>query len=286
MVRPALPDSNPETADSNAFQRGAASESDRLAVWQEFDQTVAHLRAAGIEVVVFQEPVDDPCPDTIFPNNWFSTSTDEQHILYPMLSPARRRERRPDILRFLREHYPDRIDLTHLEEQSCFLEGTGSMVFDRVAKLAYASLSPRTSSAALEEWEKQTGWQTLRFRTHGPGGIPAYHTNVILAIGSKWAVVADDVIDPADRSRVMDRLAADRQVIRIQESQAMRFAGNILELQGSAGPVISISGSAFDALDSSQRVELERFGELIVFPVPTIERLGGGSIRCMIAELF
>ena len=146
MVRPARPDANRETIASNAFQARSSTDRERAEVIREFEASVSILRAAGVEVVVFEEPDSDPCPDSIFPNNWFSTSADESHILYPMLSPARRKERRPELLRYLSEHYPERTDLTFLEQSSHYLEGTGSLVLDRVARIAYAAVSSRTRS--------------------------------------------------------------------------------------------------------------------------------------------
>lgn len=290
MVRPARPGSNAETRASNAFQTEDVDPLDsapmRTQIVHEFDAAAARLRESGAEVVIFEDPADSASPDAIFPNNWFSTFSDGRHILYPMLSRLRRAERSPAILRYLSEHYPNRIDLTGFEESDQFLEGTGSLVLDHIQKQAYAGLSVRTDSEALARWSSLTGYSVVRFRTSDRAGLPIYHTNVLLSIGARFTIVCGECIAPEDRNQVLNQLSFGRELIEITLDQMAQFCGNVLEIESSRGPIIALSETALRAFDPAQIAQIEKLGSLVPLDVRAIERVGGGSVRCMLAELF
>jgi len=293
MVRPTAFASNPETRASNAFQRGVAAAIDLNARAQaEFGAVVAALRAAGVRVHVFDGRLERDCPDEIFPNNWVSFHTDGTVVLYPMLAPNRRRERRPELLDALVSEHGCRIsrtlDLTTLEARGRFLEGTGSLVLDRIAHVAYVCRSPRSDQNALANFGAALGYETVVFDALDADGQPVYHTNVVMAVGTRFAVVCFDAMpNAADRSRVATRLAqSGRTVITIDLDQLSNFAANLLELSGRDGPVIALSARALASLSAEQRRALESFGALVAVAIPTIETVGGGSVRCMLAEIF
>jgi len=294
MIRPAAFGSNPETLSTNAFQsvppHTPAEIHARALV--EFDEFVIRLRVAGIEVYLFEDNVDPRTPDAIFPNNWFSTHSDGTVVLYPLQPASRRPERRPDLFDSLAEDHGFQIsryvDFTDAEEEGLFLEGTGSLVLDHLGRVAYAALSARTRAPLLERFGGALGYEVQPFRA-SDRGMPVYHTNIVLSIGRAFAVLAEEMIDDdAERALVRQRLEdGAREVIPITREQCREFAGNILELKSTTGdPVIAISGRAFASLDRDRRARLERHGTLLVADVPTIEQAGGGSVRCMIAELF
>jgi hypothetical protein len=250
------------------------------------------LRESGVEVHVIDDLPLPLCPDAVFPNNWVSFHADGTIILYPMLAPNRRLERRTHRLHQLVAHggfdVARLIDLTHHELAGRYLEGTGSVVFDHVARVAFACLSPRTHREVLDELCAEIGHRACVFSALDRSGVPIYHTNVLLAIGRRFAVVCADAIDAGDRARVLDELSAQRDVIAIDYAQLHAFAGNILELAAGEGKaVLALSRSALDSLSGAQRGKLEdHVDTLLIAAIPTIERLGGGSVRCMLAEIF
>jgi hypothetical protein len=226
----------------------------------------------------------------VFPNNWVSFHADGTAVLYPLLAPSRRRERRPELLDELARKRGYRlarvVDLTHLEERAQFLEGTGSLVLDRAQRVAYACRSPRTHDAALAEFGRELGYETCAFDAADRDGHAIYHTNVLLSIGARFAVLCTGALRDADqRRRVVERLAAHREVIDLSFEQLHSFAGNLLELRAGASPVIALSATALASLRGNQRRALEAHGELVAADVATIERHGGGSVRCMLAEV-
>jgi hypothetical protein len=293
MVRPAQFASNAETAGSNFFQQpaqGPSSDSARRAR-HEFDSLALALAGGGVRVHQFAGQRGAGLPDEVFPNNWLSLHGDGTAVLYPMLAPSRRRERRRDILDALVASCGYRIarivDLTHLEARGQYLEGTGSVVLDRVARIAYACLSPRTHAAALEEFARALRYEVVSFDAVDAAGRPIYHTNVVLSVGTRFAALCTAAIARADERRgVVARLeASGREVIDLSRTELEGFACNMLELEGSSGPVIALSAAALHGLRATTRGALERHGRLVTAEIPTIERLGGGSVRCMLAEV-
>lgn len=292
MIRPASFGSNPETADSNRFQQAGSTPGDAAAALREFDGLVAKLVEAGVEVVVAEDTPTPAKPDACFPNNWVSFHADGSVVLYPMMAPSRRAERRDaPIEEVMRAGFriARRIDLSPLEGRGEFLEGTGSLVLDREHRMAYACRSPRTTAVALGEFCAALGYRAVSFEALGPQGQPAYHTNVMMAIGEDFAIVCADAIPDAGRRRaVLEELeGAGHEIIAIDVAEMNGFAGNLLALRSHRGePLIAGSEAAFRALAPDNRRALERHGMLVSAAIPTIERLGGGSVRCMIAEIF
>lgn len=292
MVRPVGFGPNPQTRESNAFQSAAVVPDAQRAALAEFDGLVAELRGAGVSVLALDDTAEPITPDALFPNNWFTTHADGTVVLYPMCAPNRRAERRIDVLERLRDSgfvCSRLVDLSAHELEGRFLEGTGSLVLDRVGRIAFACLSPRTDLTLLELWCEELGYSCFAFEARDAAGRDIYHTNVMLAVGGRWAVVCASAVADAERARqLLDALAeGGRTVVQIDMDQMAGFAGNILELRDSAGgAVIAMSAQAHDALRPAQLRELGRHARIVAVPVPTIEAVGGGSVRCMLAELF
>jgi hypothetical protein len=294
LVRPASFGFNPQTAASNRFQQAPRSpgeaEIQGLAL-SEFDALAAALQRAGVEVLIAPDTLEPPKPDAIFPNNWVSFHFDGTVTLYPMLAPNRRAERREDILeRVVRDgqfRVSRTVDLTHREQEEKFLEGTGSLVLDRAHRVAYASLSPRTDLDVLGEFAQLLDYELVTFEAQGADAQPVYHTNVVMAIGTRFAVVCGEAIaQPLHREAVFNRLrAAGHDIVDITQRQMFEFAGNLLELAPAAGRVIALSTTAWRSLEPAQRRVLESHADVIPAAIPTIERIGGGGVRCMLAEL-
>lgn len=290
MVRPARFAANPQTMSSNAFQRAAGADVARAAR-AEFDALLEALRGARIDVQAFDDTDEPAKPDAVFPNNWFSTHGDGTVVLYPMCAHNRRAERRLDLLDALRRagfEFNRLVDLSAHEIDDRFLEGTGSLVLDRASRVAYACLSPRTDAGLLAQWGAELGYRTFAFHAEDREGRPIYHTNVMLAIGTGWALVCLAAVpDPAERASLAERLTSGgREVVEIDLAQLEAFAGNLLELESPDGPVIALSATAHAALRADQRATLAAHARLLVVAVPTIEAAGGGSVRCMLAEIF
>jgi hypothetical protein len=291
MIRPFRFYPNPETASDNAFQREVAStDADTIskAAQEEFDQAVTQLRDAGVTVHVFDDTSSPQKPDAVFPNNWVSTHHDGRIALYPMYSAARRSERRRDIIDHFRKHYrvTEVVDYSMCEQQEKYLEGTGSLVLDRLNRVAYASLSQRTHPEVLEQFCHDFKYEAVTFRSRSEDGQPIYHTNVMMCVGSVFALVGlETIADEAERNVVQDRLeAADKEVIDLNSSQIANFAGNAIELHNEKGTVLVLSARAASALSDSQRAIIDRHAQVLEVSLPTIE-LAGGSARCMIATI-
>jgi hypothetical protein len=292
MVRPASFSFNPQTAATNAFQQPPGSEKLAAeAVLQEFDVAVGALRGSGVQVIVAGDTAVPVKPDAIFPNNWVSFHADGTVVLYPMLAVNRRWERREDVIAQVAREGSLRIartiDLSGHEASGQYLEGTGSMVLDRRAHIAYACLSSRTHLDALGDFAQQLDYELLTFDAADAAGLPIYHTNVLMAVGTRFAVLCGEVIrDSKQRNAVLARLEATaHEVIEISIGQMTAFAGNVLELAGSQGPVVAVSSTAWRALSAVQRQRLEQHAGILCLDIPLIERFGGGGIRCMIAEI-
>jgi hypothetical protein len=294
MVRPANFGFNPQTAASNVFQRAPEHEgaaATRLLVQQEFDGLAEALQRAGVQVLIAEDTPQPPKPDAVFPNNWVSFHFDGTLTLYPMLAPNRRSERREDVLeQVVREgrfRVSRTVDLTHREAEGKFLEGTGSLVLDRAHRVAYASLSPRTDLDVLGEFAQLLDYELTTFESRGAAGQPVYHTNVIMSIGTRFAVVCGEAIpEQRHRDAVLNKLrAAGHAILDISLLQMQDFAANLLELAAAGGPVIALSTTAWRSLDPQQRRILESHARPMPVDIPTIERVGGGGVRCMLAEL-
>jgi hypothetical protein len=294
MVRPKNFAFNPQTAENNAFQQELThftpAQVQDIATL-EFNNMVAMLKAKGIKVVVFQEN-DNNTPDSIFPNNWFSTFTDEL-ILYPMFTPNRRLERKPAIYKKLSNDLrkPINTKLIEREKKGEILEGTGSLVCDYVSKTAFAALSPRTTADALASFESISGYSTIRFNALGPDGNHIYHTNVMMTMADTFVVIGLDTIDTEERDRVKTKLKdLGKDIIGLSNEQVFNhFAGNLLQLQNAKGKkFLVMSSEALTSLTNEQKdiIQNKHQNEIIAVPIHLIEKIGGGSARCMMAELF
>ncbi len=295
MVRPASFGWDADTAASNRFQRLGALPADeiRRRAVSEFDGVVTKLRAAGVETHAIDEPRAPACPDAVFPNNWVSLHHDGTVVLYPMLAPIRRLERRMELLAELEERggftVSRLVDLSHHELSGRFLEGTGSVVFDHVERVAYACLSPRTHAAVLAELCDELGYEPVAFDATDADGVPVYHTNVLLSIGRRTAILCVEAVADSQRGALLERLrASGRRVIAIDRAQMSEFAGNALELAARAGgAVLALSERALGSLGAADLDALQGDAvRIVAAPIPTIEQLGGGSVRCMLAEVF
>jgi hypothetical protein len=295
MIRPANFGSNPETLASNRFQSAAMGRTPndvQRAALIEFDALATALQSAGVNVHVFDDLPTPIKPDAVFPNNWFSTHPDGSVVLYPMLAPNRRLERRFDVIEALHTcdgfHVHETIDLTYREAESKYLEGTGSLVLDRVQRVAYACLSPRTDLDVLGEFGQRLDYDIVAFDAFDAGGAPIYHTNVLMSVGTRFAAVCKAAIEEHRREAVVALLeSSGRAVIGLSFDQMHSFAGNMLELRNlSGGYVVAMSHAALQSLTQEQRSAIEASAQIVSVPIPTIETLGGGSVRCMIAEIF
>lgn len=294
MVRPAHFGFNAQTADNNAFQTNdtslAPAEISRRAV-AEFDQFVAALRAVGVEVLVVEDTPDPVKHDAVFPNNWFSTHADGKLITYPMYAAMRQLERRDDILQQLTQQYgyTQRLHLEAAEAEGRYLEGTGSLILDRDNHIVYACKSVRTDEALLHQLAQAIGYRTVAFDAVDRHGQPIYHTNVMMALGTTFCVIClDTITDTAERRHVTDTLSGTgKAVVDISLAQMESFAGNMLHVKNKAGePYLVMSEQAYRSLTPAQVAALEGHTRLLYSPIPTIETYGGGSARCMMAEIF
>src|SRR5881397_3079750 len=291
MIRPRRFYPNPQTAVDNAFQCTTHLDSDALTLMarKEFDAAVQTLRAAGVNVHVFEDTAEPEKPDAVFPNNWMSTHHDGRIALFPMYSKLRRRERRQDIVEGLRKHYrvTEVIDYSAFEDEGCYLEGTGSLVFDHLNKFAYVSLSNRSNPKVIQRFSDDFGYEPVIFTSIGSNGQPIYHTNVMMCIGTAFAMVGLEMIpNKAERQRVRARLEkTGKEIVELSADQIANFAGNAIELHNQSGEkLLVLSSRAGHALTEDQRQRLSRYARLIPLELPTIE-LGGGSARCLVATI-
>lgn len=290
MVRPHRFHPNPETASDNAFQSQAAQAPEAIArlAHAEVTSAAARLQAAGVRVHLFEDLGERDTPDAVFPNNWFSTHAGGHVALYPMFAESRRRERRADVIEMLKAEYrvQDVIDYSGLEQDGMFLEGTGAMVLDHIARVAYTAQSNRADPVALERFCTHFNYEPMAFATADAQGLPCYHTNVMLCVGTDFALGGFHLIrDPARRQAVRERLSeSGRAVIELSAQQIGEFAGNALELTGAQGRVLALSARAAASLTAEQKAMIERSATLLPLKVPTIE-LAGGSVRCMLAGI-
>jgi hypothetical protein len=299
LIRPAQFGFNSQTAATNRFQQSGPSSSDTaLRARGEFEALCLGLEATGVGVCAVDDTSAPVKPDAVFPNNWVSFHRDGTVVLYPMQAVNRRAERRMEIVQAVETRLQFRrrrlIDLSAHEDEGHVLEGTGSLVLDHVQKIAYACRSARTDESLVREWSALMNYEPLLFDAVGADGTPLYHTNVMLSIGARWAVVCSEAIVEADRARVLQRLrASGREIIEISAQAMSGFAGNILELAGrdaSGAPrsVLVLSEQARSSLQQDTRIWdrlRARVDQVVASAIPTIERIGGGSARCMLAEV-
>jgi len=291
MVRPARFYPNPETAADNAFQRDAGRDPDSLTVMarNEFDAAVQSLRAAGVNVHVFEDTAEPEKPDAVFPNNWISTHDDGRIALFPMYSALRRRERRRDIVDELRKLY--RVtgvrDYSEFENENYCLEGTGSLVLDHLNKIAYVSLSNRSDPKVIERFAEDFGFKPVTFTSIGSDGQPIYHTNVMMCIGTDFVMVGLEMIaSKAERQQVRARLEkSGKEIVDLSADQIANFAGNAIELHNrDEEKLLLLSSRAHSVLTDDQRTRLCQYARLLPVHLSTIE-LAGGSARCMVATI-
>jgi hypothetical protein len=293
MVRPARFGCNPQTAPSNAFQArpGTWDRDSQGAVLREFHGLSEALVRAGVAVLIAPDSDEPPKPDAIFPNNWVSFHHDGTVALYPMLALNRRWERREEVLeQVVREggfRVSRTVDLTHRESQDKYLEGTGSIVLDRVHRVAYAGISPRTDLDVLGEFSQQLDYDLMTFDAVDAGGRAVYHTNVLMAVGTGFAVICgDSIVNEEHRAAVLAKLrSTGHEIVVITLQQMTQFAGNVLELAAPNGNLIALSTTALRSLTAAQRRILESHAALVPAEIPIIERIGGGGVRCMLAEI-
>ena len=290
MIRPVDFKFNEQTAINNKFQQASEQNGVQELALREFDNFVELLRSNGIDVTVINDTLDPETPDSIFPNNWISFHENGEVFLYPMFSENRRQERRDDIIKQLSDKFNIGMvtDISEYENQELFLEGTGSMVLDREHKLAYACLSLRTNEQVLADWCRISGYTAVTFKADDRDGYPIYHTNVMMCIGDRFAVIClESIQNYQERELVMQHLIqTGKEIIEISIDQMNHFACNMLQVKNKNGEgLLVMSEQAYSSLTEIQVFLLEKYCRLVYSPLDTIEKNGGGSARCMLAEI-
>ncbi len=291
MIRPSHFDFNKETAVNNSFQINTGDHLVPEKALNEFDQFVIKLRSYDIDVTVVQDTADPYTPDSIFPNNWISFHSEDTICLYPMFAENRRKERKQSVLDQISSKFvlTNTIDFTEQEERARFLEGTGSMVLDREYKIAYACLSVRTDENILQQFCDEMGYTPLVFEAVDAEEYPIYHTNVMMCVADQFVVICLDSIHNQDEKDILIKtlLRTGKVIIQISIDQMNHFAGNMLQLENNSGTkYLVMSTQAFQSLTEEQIKQIKVFNDIIHSDISTIEKNGGGSARCMIAEIF
>jgi hypothetical protein len=288
MVRPRHFTVNAQTAKDNSFQ-AQCTDTKHLAqkAWQEISMAAQTLRSHGVTVHLFEDEGTET-PDSVFPNNWFSTHAGGHIAIYPMKANNRRLERRFDIIEMLKSTYrvQEVVDYSGLEQDGLFLEGTGAMVLDHIDRVAYAVRSDRTDPVILERFATKFGFEPMVFDAFDANGVPVYHTNVLMCIGTDIAMIGTDLIPDVERcNELAARLQrSGRHIIELRHDQIGRFAGNALELQSKSGRILAMSTTALASLDPIQRQAIEERTPIVALDIPTIE-MAGGSVRCTLAGI-
>lgn len=292
MIRPVNFAFNQETASSNTFQKQKDINQETLnsSAQECFDELVAQLRLRDINVHVFDDTAEPYTPDSIYPNNWISTHHSGKVMVYPLEAPNRRAERRQDILDFLKKHYDFHVllDLSHFEMDGKYLEGTGSIVLDRINRIGYACLSSRTHPEVLRAWQKVIDYELVTFEAFDKEGLPVYHTNVVMSMGDTFCVICLEAItDPDQKLMVRQKLEnSGKTVMEITMDQMSAFAGNMLLVKNKKGKnFLVMSDRAYESLTREQIDTMDYFAEILHTDLGYIETVGGGSARCMIAEI-
>jgi hypothetical protein len=291
MIRPNRFDFNKETAVNNSFQIHSGDSSVPEKALQEFDQFVNELRLNQIDVTVVQDTAEPYTPDSIFPNNWISFHSDGSICLYPMFAENRRNERKPTVLFQLSSKFEitNTVDFTEQEKRGRFLEGTGSMVLDREHKIAYACISVRTDENVLQQFCDEMGYTPIVFEAFDTEGYPIYHTNVMMCVADKYAVIClDSIQNEVEKENLAQSLSGSgKMIIPISTDQMNQFAGNMLQVENALGTkYLVMSTQAYKSLTADQIHQMNQFNSIIHSDISTIEKNGGGSARCMIAEVF
>ncbi len=293
MIRPAAFGFNPQTATDNLFQQrtGVSGEALQQNALAEFDNMVGLLQKNGIDVLVIEDTPTPVKPDAVFPNNWISTSPNGKVFVHPMYAPVRRHEKRDDIIKKLKKKFnvKDFQDWSEFEAEGRFLEGTGSMVMDHDNKMIYAAISERTNIAVLERFAAENHYQAIAFLATDKDGFPVYHTNVVMSLGEKFCVLCEEAIEEEWELIAVRQLleSTHHSIIPITREQMHAFAGNILEVKNNNGEhLLVLSQTANDSLRKEQKQMLEAYARLLPVAIPTIEQTGGGSVRCMMTEVF
>ncbi|WKN29611.1 arginine deiminase-related protein [Porifericola rhodea] len=299
MIRPVKFGYNAETATNNLYQKKQeeqTAESIQHKALTEFNQFVDKLQAAGLSVITIDDTISPSKPDSIFPNNWISTHDDGTIVTYPMWATSRRKERREDIIEKLQSlgySAGRRVDYARFESEEQFLEGTGSMILDREHKIAYACVSPRTHKELFAAFCEEFGYKAVLFtasQTTREGKLSEiYHTNVMMSVGENIAIICDETIRNAEeRNRVLQTLKnTGKEIVSISEAQCNQFAGNMLQVRNREGKkLLVMSEQAYRSLNEAQVKQIEKHTEILYSPLYTIETNGGGSARCMMAEIF
>ncbi|MBL7740501.1 MAG: amidinotransferase [Chitinophagaceae bacterium] len=290
MIRPVNFGYNAETAVNNAFQVKSTDEDIQNKALKEFDSFADVLRKNGVDVTVIDDTPDPYTPDSVFPNNWVSFHDDGSLLLYPMYAVNRRAERKQHVLDKIAERFQvsKRIDLSGYESENIFLEGTGSMVLDRDHKIAYACLSPRTNEKVLNDFCKQMGYKACLFHATDANDRDIYHTNVMMCVADKYIVIClDSIKDENEKISTIDTIKkTGKEIIEITLDQMNRFAGNMLQVENKQGEkLLVMSSQAYESLTDEQKKKLASYNTIIHSPLTTIETNGGGSARCMMAEV-
>ncbi len=295
MIEPVAFRFNEETAKNNFYQKHLdtiSADEVKVKALAEFNDFVNKLRNHGVNVHVFKDTIKPDTPDSIFPNNWVSFHQDGRIALYPMCAENRRLERRTDILETLRNDFEisSIVDFSHYELEDLFMEGTGSMILDRETKICYAAISIRTDENIANEFCDEFGYELVSFtanQTHNGERLAIYHTNVMMCVADKYAIVCMDTIDNIDeRNKVTQSLiSSGKEVIEITEAQKGMFAGNMLQVMGHE-PLLVMSSSAYNSLTTQQIEKIQAYNPILHSSLDTIEACGGGSARCMMAEVF
>jgi hypothetical protein len=291
MIRPAAFTYNTQTAGNNLFQVAGKADNAQKNALKEFDAFVALLRKNGVDVTVIDDTPQPHTPDSIFPNNWISFHENGTEILYPMYAENRRAERKQHVKEIINKNFnkTNIIDLTGFENENLFLEGTGSMVLDRENKIAYACTSPRTNKKVLDVFCETMNYKPCSFSTKDENGNEIYHTNVMMCVADKFVVIClESITDDAEKQHVIDTIkSTTKEIISISLHQMNSFAGNMIQLKNTTGEKLLImSQQAYESLTSMQITSLEKYNQLVYADLKTIETNGGGSARCMIAEVF
>jgi len=289
MIRPVNFGYNAETAVNNAFQTDTGQVQE--AALREFDNFVNLLRLYQVNVLVIEDSPEPFTPDSIFPNNWISFQEHARIFLYPMFAPNRRMERKPGVLETIKNRFRvhEIVDLSPYENEGHFLEGTGSLVLDRDNKIAFACHSPRTSEKVIKEFCRLSGYTAFCFHATDQRGMPIYHTNVMMCVADHYVVIClDSITDMAERENLLTQFRlTGKEVIPITQDQLDHFAGNMLQVMNTDGESLLImSSQAYHSLNREQVTRLEKYNPILHTPLETIESAGGGSARCMLAEVF